>query len=213
MKSNGTMVIPFPNHDRNCELVDLSNYKLLFKDLKNSFPKCLSNNSPTNIPNTKQLGSYKVSIANDITELLLVDKKEFEISDDLIEFFKSKYKRNFGAIVCKLDEDKDYHPIGYVHSRPRKKRLFIPTMHYHKHTNESVISSDWDHTIYGMDSRAPTKQFKHHIESESSCGITLPESIEKIDFSKLPIKPPSKCIWKADIHNYSKNHDILISDM
>lgn len=70
MHSNGSMVLPFPNHDRNCTLIDLSNYSTLFSDLNRLFPMALSAQSygvkSKGYLDVQQVGSYKACIANDI---------------------------------------------------------------------------------------------------------------------------------------------------
>jgi hypothetical protein len=208
MNSNGSMVLPFPNHDQNCTLVDLSNYPTLFSDLNRIFPMPLSAQSygvkSKGYLDVQQVGSYKACVANDVKELELVDRTVFQIDDDVLEFVKSNYGQgNFGVVVCQLDKDKSYHPFGYIHSRLTDTELFIPTMHYHKHVGFNNVSSDWDHAIYGFDCAFPNIRCPRDIENAE--GLS-----EYVDFTKLPIKPPEKCAWRATVNDYNKNHDLVV---
>lgn len=206
MNSTGSMVLPFPNHDRNCTLVDLSNYPKLFNDLHYMFPMILSQGIMTKSAFLKveQVGSYKACVANDVKELELLDRNVFQVDDDVLEFVKSQYANgNFGVIVCQLDQDKSYHPFGYIHSRFNESELFVPTMHYHKHLGLDHVTSDWDHEIYGFDSICPNLGRTTSISDVK--GLT-----EIVDFSKLPIPAPKKCAWKVSVLDYNKNHDLFV---
>jgi hypothetical protein len=107
MKSNGTMVIPFPNHDRNCELVDLSNYKLLFKDLKEFV-----------------LESYKVTNSTSIPIADIHDNPQnhrSEFTQYLLSFTNTKLER---ALLCV------YNNTSYIIRNPFK-------IYHHKNNHKS----------------------------------------------------------------------------
>lgn len=145
---------------------DLTNYKKLFDDCKNSFSSPLyksinlSKNFTTDSINKLEVfnvGSYQVSLAISLDDIKRVNSNVFTLSSGCDELLSKEYNNPvFGFIICKLaNNKKDYHPFGYSHNI-YNNMLFIPTKHYHSHNNfsyenyvnENIITDDWDHEIY-----------------------------------------------------------------
>jgi hypothetical protein len=75
------------------------------------------------------VGSYSVSVANNLTDLHRVDTSVFNnCSDVLRQHYTEPY---WGFIICQLrDGNQKYHPFAYSHVM-LNGTFFIPTRHYH----------------------------------------------------------------------------------
>lgn len=150
--SNGTghaMILPFPliKGVNRFKLVDLSNYDNVMNDIDELFPvskSTLSNaasyNSTDSIPVTT-LGSYKVSVVPSLEDFSKVQLGEFNLTKDVAELLSQYYSKNFGFVVCILQESADFHPIAYIHEYDE---VFIPTRHHH---STEIYDPQIDHDI------------------------------------------------------------------
>jgi len=167
--ATNAMILPVPN-PQTIKFHDLSKHKNIFKDLDsafyhvttNSFDGALSySTNSMNMLKVFDVGSYQVSMANTVDDILRINKQVFDLSAGCYELLKSQYTSNFGFIVCKLKQgNATYHPLGYSHQVINQQKLFIPTKHYHEHTidlqdseyavEQSEVNHDekWQHMIY-----------------------------------------------------------------
>ena len=166
------MILPVPN-PTSIKFHDLSNYDNIFADLSIAFRKQFivstnsfsysssSSSSSIRLP-VFTVGSYKVCIANTLSDLKLVDSSVFELSEGCEETLKD-YPQNFGFIICKLASGLEmYHPFGYSHEIIDEYSIFVPTKHYHAHAQSleifdrfrnagpvhSSFDEEWEHDIY-----------------------------------------------------------------
>lgn len=145
-EKNGAMILPFPSIESPARIVDLSNFVDMFDKLHdvcfpaqefpfNNSSSSKSSYSPQNLLEVFDVGSYSVSIAENIHDLKRIDHSKLIVASDLLEFMSKKYSEKFGFVICMLKPEASYHPFGYVHDMPEKNKLFIPTMHYHNHSH------------------------------------------------------------------------------
>lgn len=214
------MILPFPKGSLPY-LVNLENYTDLFYDLASHFPEQLSigmlinsKSSEFDLPLSSPLevhtvGSYSVSIADNLEDLSRLRKDVFQITGDVGVMFSQYYSSGYSFMVCIMKAGAKFHPIGYVHSRLSDKSMFIPTRHYHGHLE---TNPDWDHQIYVMNSKGVgiDGRFK---DSDPNNGVTkrLVELTKwPFDFDKfklLFLQP--KNLWEITVNkNYYGNHDI-----
>jgi hypothetical protein len=146
ISDNNAMVLPVP-FPESVEFHDLSNYKKFFDDCEDCFylPQTKSfgsrgmmlTNSYVDSYEAKTLkvfnvGSYKVSLAKNLSDLKRVNKNVFDLSSGLESILRQYYSNShFGFIICKLVRgNESYHPFAYSHKIFNSK-VFIPTKHYH----------------------------------------------------------------------------------
>jgi hypothetical protein len=165
------MVLPVPNPD-SVELLDFSHYKNFFDDLKLSFHTPASemrlarsfSNDRARLP-IYSVGSYDVTIVPTLDDFYRIDFQRFRIDSGLFDFLQKHYSNeNFGFLICDLKPgDHEYHPFAYTHHQHRSGRLFVPTMHYHPHSqgfdSESHVA-DWDHLIYSPSTTLFSPEYK-----------------------------------------------------
>jgi hypothetical protein len=185
--NNNAMILPVP-YPESIKFINLSNYKNIFSDCQSVFikPQLLSwsKNATLSYSVDKSaklevfnVGSYKVSLAKNLSDLKRVDESVFELSSGCEEVLSKTYRENYwGFIICKLSKgQEEYHPFAYSHNILNNK-VFIPTKHYHQHQNNfsmakydsfnidsspmfnynvaynntvaDKIADDWDHDIY-----------------------------------------------------------------
>lgn len=155
------MILPCPLSDgQKVELVDLSSLEHLFKHCSSAFPFVVTINNSRGLVlkstalasslAVHQVGSYSVSIAPTLADLRRVDPSVFKLADNVDALLAKHYARGFGFVVCKFNEGKKMHPIGYIHPRPTNdpNRLFVPTRHEHGEDHGSA--PDWDHNIFSL---------------------------------------------------------------
>jgi hypothetical protein len=140
-------------------------YKNLFQDLKNSVTSTrreVSSNylsrsvaasaSPRDTLEVFNHGSYLISIAPQIEDLLRLNESVFDFTPELFDFFAKHYTREFSYICCVLKPGvKEYEPLCYSHPIHSSDKLFVPTLHYHTHGGKAHTDvADWDHLIYSV---------------------------------------------------------------
>jgi len=186
-KSNAMVIpVPYPNL---VNFHDMSQNKFFFKDVDKSF--VLETPPAKYLGTTDSLrdfilfdlplpvfdvGSYKVSIVPQFSDMCYLDENFFILSEELKFILSHTYHESYwGFIVFVLadDETKEYHPFAYSH-QVVNHMIYVPTRHYHCHnpykykesygsyfgevfdSNLSVNEQtkkrddveDWDHTIY-----------------------------------------------------------------
>jgi hypothetical protein len=212
------MILPVPNSsstpEKSIELHTIR-YKNLFADLKKSVKSInsLSNYSHTTrslacsaaLPrDTLEIishGSYLVSIAPTIEDLLRLDMKVFALTPELYTFFGKHYTREFSYICCVLKEGlESYEPLCYSHPLHSSGKLFVPTLHYHNHGGKAEVqSADWDHKIYSVGTvEKANLGYTSNYSNEVLWGA-LPTEFHKLKVSSI------RC---AEITGYRKNVDI-----
>lgn len=155
-KSDGNaMILPVP-YPNTVQFHDLSNYKNIFNDCDNCFPKLksrsmyLSTNSFSVSESLKvfNVGSYQVSLAHSLADLKRVDKSVFKLSNGCDDLLSQQYNNPiFGFIICKLSKgSEEYHPFGYSHNLLNNNNVFIPTKHYHEHNSNKRGFSEIDNS-------------------------------------------------------------------
>lgn len=97
-------------------------------------------------------GSYRVSLAPHLEDLLRLDMRVFDLTPDMLDFFAKHYTSEFGYLCCVLKPgQKEYEPLCYSHDMHSSGKLFVPTLHYHNHGGQiHTDSADWDHLIYSV---------------------------------------------------------------
>jgi hypothetical protein len=200
------MILPVP-HPSTLKFTDLSNYTDLFEDLEKSFAlhEFGMNNSYTPKLNVFDVGSYRVSVAHNVSELNDVNPDEFGPIDDFIKHVMSKYySDNWGFIVCKLRSGSKvkYHPFGYSHQMMNNGKLFVPTRHQHNHQhgeNSEESFSDWDHSIYSFNTRSDAG----NCTVEDTKLHFKPQMIQNFDFGYV------KYLNKYEINGVRPNKDYI----
>lgn len=199
------MILPYPNKDnQGAKMVNLENYPEIFEDLFESFQEHVlgfSNNGDGTRHRTRslqviQVGSYSVSIANNINDLQRLNQNVFKIEDEILDLFKKNYSNQFGFVVCIMNTGKKYHPIAYTHSR--KNFLFVPTLHYHGHKE---TRPDWDHNIYVMNARIA------NLEYQERSFKSLPLNKDKWNVQTEPIKYMGK--YRINHGKVPENKDLI----
>lgn len=88
---------------------------------------------------TKQLpvfrsGSYRYSVVKNYDELTRINNSVFNLNRDLKALLQEYSGKNFGFVVCIIDESANYSPFAYISDRLNGE-LFVPTKHYHEHSS------------------------------------------------------------------------------
>lgn len=213
------MVLPVPGI---AELHTID-YKNMFTDLKQSV-KRIYQESPSYTTNTRSLscsasiprdtleiiahGSYYVSIAPTLEDLLRLDTRVFTLTPELLQFFAKHYNDEFSYICCVLTKGSEaYEPLCYshpLHSSDGFKKLFVPTLHYHGHGygHLEIEYAHWDHTIYSVGTEERANRGFTSTYYNSVNWSKFPEDYEKLDISSI------RC---TEIKGYSKNIDIAFA--
>jgi len=158
------MVIPVPYpssvkfHDLSCinnffKVVDKSFYRVSQTLNCNNVDSFVSRGVKTNKAlEVFSVGSYKVSLAQNLSDISRLDKDLFVLSSGLAKTLESYYSDPiWGFIVFVLARDKkDYHPFAFSHSLYNNK-IYIPTRHYHETNSNSV---GYMERIGGLDTRS-----------------------------------------------------------
>jgi hypothetical protein len=167
---NNAMILPVPS-PQSLMFHDLSGYAELFADCKNCFYSAnLSRGGGTYSSNsfgTKKsklevfnVGSYRVSVAQNFEDLERVDDSVFTLSGELTQFLKSSYGQQWGYIICQLKRGSEqYHPFGYSHDIYRGK-IFVPTKHYHVHGSISPHGNSYSSLFATLDQAYNTTSSK-----------------------------------------------------
>lgn len=147
---NNAMVLPVP-FPESLQFHDLTDYVDIFDQCE----KCFHNNVSrsfnsrgattmnNNVLNVFNVGSYKVSVAQNLNQIVNVDPKVFSLSSGLKKVLEKYYYQPYwGFIICKLSKGNEkYHPFGYSHNIIDNK-VYIPTRHFHKEVSQS--SNEWE---------------------------------------------------------------------
>lgn len=162
------MILPFPGKFIDFKL-NINDEKAkdsiqeLFKIAKACFPvtkgkgKSKSNKSISNSDGeylkVEEVGSYSVSVAPAIKDLARFDPQVFKINPEVFKILEKQYPKDYGFLICQLNESKAYHPFAYIHEAVSSEITHVPTLHYHiseddKHHKDNSVSDDWDHTVY-----------------------------------------------------------------
>eukprot|EP01095_Lingulamoeba_sp_RSL-Kostka_P010755 TRINITY_DN392_c0_g1_i1.p1 TRINITY_DN392_c0_g1~~TRINITY_DN392_c0_g1_i1.p1 ORF type:complete len:323 (+),score=84.64 TRINITY_DN392_c0_g1_i1:80-1048(+) len=176
-ESSNAMILPYPtNMGTDVKLVNLENYKTLFKDCNDAFPtkkqlikKRSRKNSKKNKLKVHKVGCYDVSIAQSLDDIDLIDEDVFKLADNVRSLLENHYSENFGFLICcfNTNDPSEKHPLGYIHHPLPDNTLFIPTRHeHHKDEEENSINEnsnnndmvdedediidDWDHEIFTL---------------------------------------------------------------
>lgn len=169
--SKTLMILPVP-YANSIKFEDsVIHYSTLFTDISKSFRRTqlysLSANrsAETNIK-VYDVGSYNVSIANSIQDILNLDRTYFANPQEIFDLLHDDYIYPFGFLVCTLKQgETQYKPLAYSHTL-WKDQLFVPTRHYHPEDRQGnhlqSFTHDWDHEIFSLavpfttDTHAPT---------------------------------------------------------
>lgn len=208
------MILPVPTGGDTIELQKI-HYKSMFQDLKKSvksiYEEPVHYNTRSSLTasafiprNTLEIiahGSYLVSIAPTLEDLLRLDMRVFHLTPELFHFFRNHYTREFSYLCCVLKQGKEaYEPLCYSHPIHSSGKLFVPTLHYHIHGNEvETEQADWDHTIYSVGTeekanRGFTSNYYNNVD-----WSTFPEEFQKLNVSSV------RC---AEIKGHYKNQDM-----
>ncbi len=208
------MILPVPNSNDSIELHTIR-YKSMFQDLKKSV-KSLYETPPSNYL-TRSLhasaslrhdtleiiahGSYLVSIAPQLEDLLRLNTSVFELTPEVYHFFGSHYNREFSFLCCVLKKGQEaYEPLCYSHPLHSSGRLFVPTLHYHNHDDYvDTDTADWDHTIYSVNTEEKANRgYTSNYYNTVKWG-QFPEDYQKLNVTSV------RC---AEIQGNYPNKDI-----
>ena len=156
--TKNAMILPVPTTDADSiKFIDLSFYQNFFNDCKSCFRSTklftyssgdtlgvtLSSNSlKRSTLAVHDVGSYKASIVPSLSDFDRLDTTVFRVDADLADMLKSTYSSGFAFIVCQLEKGSvNYHPFAYTHTLAQNGKLFVPTKHWHAHTNNGAGNS------------------------------------------------------------------------
>ena len=211
------MILPVPNSTNSIELHTI-HYKNMFQDLKKSVKSLVERDREHNSM-TRSLyasaeprktlevishGSYLVSIAPQLEDLLRLNTSVFQVTPELFNFFAKHYNGEFSFLCCVLKQgSKGYEPLCYSHPLHSSGKLFVPTLHYHVHGSKAETEeADWDHTIYSVNS-----------EEKANRGY-LSNYYNEVNWSYFPEdyrKPNVTSVRCAEIEGHQKNSDLAFN--
>lgn len=217
--NNNAMILPVP-FPESVSFHDLTNYKNLFDDCESCFYDDTDyDNDSFSVQDCSNgslkvfnVGSYQVSLAMSLTDILRVDSNVFTLSKGCYELLSNEYNNpNFGFIICKLSNNKKkYHPFGYSHNI-FNDILFIPTKHYHKerssiNNNEQYVD-DWSHDIYLYNTTAKRNMdFMKMVTHGNKWTGKNNLKVNNINFDLGTLKH----FEKYQIHGIHKNIDLYV---
>lgn len=215
--NNVAMILPVPSSGKatDIKIVDMSDYKRLFSTLKSYFPQNVYLNSRSSmgyggmtrsanmLPITVH-GSYDVSIVPTLDDFKNLKHEHFKLDVGVDKLLHRDYSENFSFIVCKIRDNAEYHPFGYVHPMLSDNTMFVPTKHFH---NNSEDHADWDHSIYVMNGNINT--------NSPLRGVTVNKADEsKKVVPRLPVNlltNSASDLTRIKINrSYQGNHDFMI---
>jgi len=205
MNGKTAMILPVPTGGE-IEPVDLTDYPTIFNDLKHSFkPVARSANKSYSLNcdselEVQKVGSYNVSIVPCLDDFSRLNG-QFKFNRELLSLLRERYPEETSYVVMLMRKGADFHPFGYISSRP-ENQMFIPTYHYHGKIEENP---DWDHRIYVCNSNETVKSTKcMKYQTIASSGrvrwSSLPQILQKTHRIDLYRVYPF----------YAGNHDILV---
>lgn len=212
------MILPVPTGGTASIELHTIKYKSMFEDLKLSVESLYKKS--TYSPYTRSLlasasiprdtleiiphGSYLVSIAPQLEDLLRLNMSVFNLTPELYHFFGKHYNREFSFLCCVLKQGSEaYEPLCYSHPLHSSGKLFVPTLHYHVHgSHTETEEADWDHTIYSVGTeekanRGFTSNYYNNVK-----WTKFPEDYQKLHVSSI------RC---AEIKGHQKNTDIAFA--
>ena len=214
-KSN-TMILPVPNPD-SLVFINMEEYPEFFDDCQRCFKQqrdhdmllrsCAFSPSYTESLPVYNLGSYSLSVAKTWHDLERANRDVFAFPEELPPLLRRKYDSHFGFLLCRLRQGAHtYHPLAYIHEKDPCRLLFVPTFHYHVHSNGKgdTVSADWDHTIYSSGTDLDSTW-----EDKVICDTTRPVKWQVFphDFWYSAAKPMNR--WTK--HGDWKNKDLWLS--
>jgi hypothetical protein len=206
------MILPVPG-DGPIELHEI-HYKAMFNDLKRSVTSTsreqssnyltrslYASASPQKTLEVFSHGSYLVSIAPQIEDLSRLDESLFDVTPELFQFFASKYTREFSYLCCVLKPGtKEYEPLCYTHPLHSSNRIFVPTLHYHRHAGRvDTDTADWDHLIYSVGTEEKANRGYTSNYSNTVNWSHFPHEYQKLNVTSV------RC---AEIQGHYPNKDI-----
>ncbi len=215
--SQNMMILPVPNGENAIELHKIK-YKKMFDDLKSSVRSTyeepahntLMRSYACSISDSRKPleiiahGSYLVSIAPTLEDLLRLDRSVFQLTPDLYHFFGKHYSREFSYLCCVLKKGLEaYEPLCYSHPLHSSGKLFVPTLHYHVHGDKvETETADWDHMIYSVGTeekanRGYTSNYYNEVHWDH-----FPEEYQKLKVASI------RC---ASIEGHQKNTDVAFA--
>ena len=212
------MVLPVPTGDGDVsqiKMVDMTKNKDIFDKLSyatrpESITYSAFGSKGMDSLEIKRCGPYSYSVVPDVSSFEHLSKKrhatdKFQISPHIPELLKKHYPTGFAFLVCIIDDSAEYSPVAYVHPSDGKT-LFVPTLHDRGH-GETVMTNDWDHQIYTIDSDPETKTRDHRfMHSTIETARTVPK------FDDFPLNSMDwKNLKSRQISGYNCNSDLLVS--
>lgn len=198
--SGAVMILPVPD-PLTIEMIDLSAYPTIFKDLNAPFQTLSSYNGQRSFSCNDSLavtkvGGYLVTIVPSTDEFPNLSAHTFgTVHRDIVNLLHERYP-TFGFVICKLNPaETKYHPIAYSHTALGSGQLFVPTYHLHNHGNNDGFQREtlahWDHDIFSLN--VPGN----------------PQSTASFTKSKIPFHfPPENIISKLSLKGFLANMDI-----
>jgi len=215
-QTKNAMILPVPLI-AGVELLNMEDFKNIFKELSNYFPKMMSyglmgglmsNSRSAKTLKIHYVGSYQASIVESLVDFERLDTS-FRLNPTVKEILQEHYPQ-FGFIVCQLLEGKkDYEPFAYRHKTIGGK-VFVPTRHYHGE-GPPETSSDWDHEIYSVGCLSPDSQHSARYSDEVAelckyAGVNINDTY----LSKLEISGHHE---NYDVVFYPKPSDLELNTM
>jgi len=161
------MVLPCPlKAGQKVQLLDLSKDGFSFDRVEEFFPKRPPGSSSDEDLNddeegekgngrsflaVAEVGSYFISIAENLADLRRIDPKVFKVSTSLEAVMKGHYAQGFAFIICSFNPKKKIeggHPVAFVHDLMPDGHLFVPCRHEHGHGTQA--KENFDHWIYSI---------------------------------------------------------------
>lgn len=197
------MILPVPaSGAEDVDLIDMSAVPKFFDDLDTVFePMYLGTRGSRGVPasgmlKVHEVGSYRVSIAGKIDDLLLVDPEVFSLSVDTAATLARHYATGFAFVVATMRESGKFHPLAYTSPLTRTDGLFVPTRHEHGKVDR-VPRAQWDHHIYrqrlSMFSELPGSKDHTDIRSKNSrdgYGNVMIQAWARAQIAKVPALAP-----------------------
>lgn len=209
-EKQGAMILPFPEGPCDPQ-ADLQFYPKLFEDLQALIPKMrggarsLGFKGPVGELKVQQVGSFKASVVPSVGELSQLSSM-FNLNAKALAFVRRTYPKGYGFMVCQLDDNKTYHPFGYIHSREADGRLFVPTMHHHD-DGSGRSHADWDHSIFVADAELANAGNIRFQNYQDNAKHTLEHGLNTVKWNILKVPCPSK-VMAYRIGAYRDNHDL-----
>lgn len=182
---NNVMILPVPFPDT-VKFHDFSNYTNFFDDCEKCFEKTLKSKG---LPRRQSLncsdgmkelkvhnvGSYKASMAMNLSDLNRANPEYFYLSNEVKEYLAVHYNhKSIGFILCVLVlGDEKYHPFAYSHKILNNK-VYIPTRHFHLH-NENLLNNNSTYLNFGNN-----QMFANKFES-----VNYKNTLNDYNFSKV----------------------------